>query len=192
MGPDLTRPTWAHFWPAINKRQTRLWPGYFLTQYNEIIFDLKSKKLKNSGFLGEIFLTQTKDGCNPTQHRQQKLYLTRTHHYIKHNDLMDGPMTPDSFHYFLIQPLWDYLFWVPRVRGCRDYRFTKPLEIIINIVPILMLLQLKSALKSDAQFYLYLEPFPKSNEMKKFRFGDNYNLIKAYFSSTKIKVRDWI
>jgi len=28
MGPDLTQ---AYFWPAVNKRPTRLWPGYFLT-----------------------------------------------------------------------------------------------------------------------------------------------------------------
>jgi len=28
MGPD---PTWAYFWPTVNKRPTRLWTGCFLT-----------------------------------------------------------------------------------------------------------------------------------------------------------------
>jgi len=43
MGPDPTR---AYFWPAVNKRPTRLWPGHFLTRREEIIFDPKRKKLK--------------------------------------------------------------------------------------------------------------------------------------------------
>jgi len=40
--PGLTR---AYFWPALNNRLTRLWPGYFLTRPEEIAFDLKRKKL---------------------------------------------------------------------------------------------------------------------------------------------------
>jgi len=61
MGPDPTR---AYFWPAVNKRQTRPWPGYFLTWPEEIFFDPKGKKLKNLMFLGELFQiqTQTIDG----------------------------------------------------------------------------------------------------------------------------------
>jgi len=61
-------PTWAYFWPAVNKRQTHLWPGYFLTQPEEIFFDLKGKKLKNLIFWGEIFQiqTQTKNGWPDT------------------------------------------------------------------------------------------------------------------------------
>jgi len=35
MGPD---PTWAYFWPAVNKRATRLQPEYFLTRPEEIFF----------------------------------------------------------------------------------------------------------------------------------------------------------
>jgi len=35
MGPDPTR---AYFWPAVNKRPTRLWPRYFLTQPEAIFF----------------------------------------------------------------------------------------------------------------------------------------------------------
>jgi len=56
MGPDPTR---AYFWPAVNKRPTRLQPGYFLTWPEEIFFDPKGKKLKKSTFLGEIFPIQT-------------------------------------------------------------------------------------------------------------------------------------
>jgi len=52
-------PTQAYFWPAVNKRLTRLWPGYFLTQPKEILFDPNGKKLKNLGFFGEIFQTLT-------------------------------------------------------------------------------------------------------------------------------------
>jgi len=57
-------PIRAYFWPAVNKRPTSLWPSYFLTQPKEILFDPKGRKLKNLGFLGKIFLsqTQTKDG----------------------------------------------------------------------------------------------------------------------------------
>jgi len=54
--------TQAYFWPAVNKRQTRPWRGYFLTRPEEIFFDPKVKKMKNLTFLGEIFQTQTIDG----------------------------------------------------------------------------------------------------------------------------------
>jgi len=52
MGPDPTR---AYFWPAANKRLTRLRPGYFPTQHDEIFLTLRGKKLKNFMLLGEIF-----------------------------------------------------------------------------------------------------------------------------------------
>lgn len=38
--PNLTR---AYFWPAINKGPTHLWLGYFLTQADEIFFNLREK-----------------------------------------------------------------------------------------------------------------------------------------------------
>jgi len=47
-----TDPTRAHFWPIVNKKPTWLWPGYFLSQPDEIFIDLKGKKLKNLEFLG--------------------------------------------------------------------------------------------------------------------------------------------
>jgi len=61
MGPDPTR---AYFWPAVNMRPTRLWPGHFPTRPEAIFFDPKGKKLKNLMFLGEIFqiLAQTING----------------------------------------------------------------------------------------------------------------------------------
>jgi len=83
--PDPTR---AHFWPAVNKRPTRLWPGYFPTRPVAIFFDPKWKKLKNLMFLGEIFriLTQTINSWPDPSHKKltwpdpgQKC-LTRTHH----------------------------------------------------------------------------------------------------------------
>jgi len=67
MGPD---PTQAYFWPAVNKRPTQLWPWYFLTRPKDIFIDPKGKKLKNLGFIGEIFQTQTpnqKRWPDPTQ-----------------------------------------------------------------------------------------------------------------------------
>jgi len=39
--PDLTQ---AYFWPAVNRRPTRLWPGYFLTRLEEIFFAQREKK----------------------------------------------------------------------------------------------------------------------------------------------------
>jgi len=72
MGPDLT---WAYFKHTVNKRPTRLWPNP------------KGKKLKNFGFLGEIFKiqTQTKDGWPDSTTKNwndpgQKNFA-RTHHY---------------------------------------------------------------------------------------------------------------
>jgi len=35
MGPDPAR---TYFWPAVNKRPTRLWPEYFLTRPDDIFF----------------------------------------------------------------------------------------------------------------------------------------------------------
>jgi len=55
MSPD---PTWAYLWPEVNKRVTRLWSEYFLTQPDEIIFDLKGKNWKTRDFR-EILQTQT-------------------------------------------------------------------------------------------------------------------------------------
>jgi len=87
MGPDLTR---AYFWPAVNKRPTPLWPGYFSTQTEEIFFEPNGKKLKNLTFLGEIFQiqTQTINGWPNPSHKKltwpnlgQKI-LTQTHHYV--------------------------------------------------------------------------------------------------------------
>jgi len=88
MGPDPIR---TYFWHAVNKRQTRLWPGYFLIRPEDIFFDPKGKKLKNLTFLGENFQihTQTKDGWpDPTQPSKKNLIrpdlgqklLTQTHH----------------------------------------------------------------------------------------------------------------
>jgi len=88
-GPDPTR---TYFWPAVNKRPTQLWPRYFLTQPNEILFDPKGKKLKKLTFLGEVFQihTQTTNGwSDPTRPEQQKFdlldpgqkFLTQTHHW---------------------------------------------------------------------------------------------------------------
>jgi len=91
MDPDPTR---AYFLPAVNKRPTRLWPGYFPTWPEAIFFDPKGKKLKNLTFLGEIFgiLTKTINVWpDPTRPEPQKIdptrsdpgqkFLTRTHHY---------------------------------------------------------------------------------------------------------------
>jgi len=85
--PDPTR---AYFWPAVNKRPTRLLPEYFPTQPEEIFFDPKGKKLKNLTFLGEIFQIQTQiiNGWpNPshkklTQPDPGQKFLTQTHHYL--------------------------------------------------------------------------------------------------------------
>jgi len=76
MDPDLTQ---AYFWPAVNKRPTRLWPRYFLTQPEEVFFWSEGKKLKNLTFLGEILQIQTQT-INGWPSPGQK-FLTRTHHY---------------------------------------------------------------------------------------------------------------
>jgi len=96
MVPDPTR---AYFWPAVNKRPTRLWPGYFLTRPEAIFFDPKGKKLKNLTFIGEIFeiQTQTINGWpDPTRATKNwpdpgQKFLTQTHHYLRHNKLNNWP-----------------------------------------------------------------------------------------------------
>jgi len=60
-GPDPTR---AYFWPATNKKLSRLWPQDCLTPVlsdptRRDFFDPRGKKLKNLTFLGEIFQIQT-------------------------------------------------------------------------------------------------------------------------------------
>jgi len=75
--PDPTR---AYFWPTVNKRPTRLQPGYFPTQPEEIFIDPKGKKLKNLTFLGQIFQiqTQTINGWpDPTRPDPSRKKLTR-------------------------------------------------------------------------------------------------------------------
>jgi len=49
MSPDWLDPS-LYFWPAENKRPTRLWPEYFLTQPDEIFFDPKGKIKKTWDF----------------------------------------------------------------------------------------------------------------------------------------------
>jgi len=44
-------PTQAFFWPAVNKRPTLLWPGYFLTRPEQISLIWREKLT----FLGENF-----------------------------------------------------------------------------------------------------------------------------------------
>jgi len=51
MGPD---PTGAYFWPKVNKRPTRLWPGYFLTRPEEIFLTPREKNWKIWHFYGKF------------------------------------------------------------------------------------------------------------------------------------------
>jgi len=44
-------PTWAYFWPAVNKRLTHLWPENFLTWLEEIFLIGREKNWK---ILGKI------------------------------------------------------------------------------------------------------------------------------------------
>jgi len=62
--PDPTR---AYFWPTVNKRLTRLRPGYFLTQPEE-------KKIEKFDIFRENFLNSTP---NLTQPEPQKIDPTR-------------------------------------------------------------------------------------------------------------------
>jgi len=72
-GPDLTR---AYFWPTVNKRpDPSMTAGYFLNQPKEISFEPKGKKLKQLGFLGEIFETQTQTKDGWPEPKQQKVDL---------------------------------------------------------------------------------------------------------------------
>jgi len=77
--PDLTQ---AYFWSSVNKRPTRLWPGYFVIWLEEIFFWPEVKKIdKFDIFRGNFpnpnpnhkWLTRP----NPTL---VKKFLTWTHH----------------------------------------------------------------------------------------------------------------
>jgi len=71
MGPDQTQ---AYFCPKVNMMPTCFWPRYYWTQSEEIFLNLNGKKLKNFGYLGEIF--QPKDGW-PDQTRTTKIDSNR-------------------------------------------------------------------------------------------------------------------
>jgi len=85
LDPDLTR---AYFWPAVNKRPTQLWRGYFLIQPKNIFLTRRAKnwEIRDSG---ENFQTQTKDGWpnpsskNLTWPNPSQKFFTLTHHYFK-------------------------------------------------------------------------------------------------------------
>jgi len=88
MGPDLTRD---YFWPTVNKRRTRLWPGYFLTRPKEI-FLTWSEKIEKFDVFRQNFTNSNPNHKWMTPHdptRATKIgqswpgikYLTRTHHY---------------------------------------------------------------------------------------------------------------
>jgi len=55
-GPDLTQPnpTQTYFWPAVNKRSTRLWLGYFLTWPDHIFLTPRAKNGKIDIFRGNF------------------------------------------------------------------------------------------------------------------------------------------
>jgi len=60
-----TDTTWAYFWPAVNKRPTCLWPGYFLPE--EIFLIRREKNWKICHFYVE-FSKPTSMMANPTRH----------------------------------------------------------------------------------------------------------------------------
>jgi len=82
-------PTRAYFWPAVNKRPTRLRPGYFpsqRTQPEAIFFWPDGKKLKNLTFLIQtqtINVWPDPSHKNLTRPNPGQKFLTRTHHYMK-------------------------------------------------------------------------------------------------------------
>jgi len=55
--------TWAYFWLAVNKRPTRFWPAYFLTQPNAIFYQ-KGKIEKFGIFMGNFPNPEVADPSN--------------------------------------------------------------------------------------------------------------------------------
>jgi len=85
MGPE---PTLSCFWFTVNKRLTRLWPWYFLTQTWKGFFYPKGRKLKILTFSGGNFPNPNLYRPNQSNKNWPNLgqkCLSRTHHY--HNPL---------------------------------------------------------------------------------------------------------
>jgi len=77
-----TDPIRAYFWPAVNKRPTRLWPGYFLTQPEEIFWS-HGKKFENLDVFRGNFPNPNSNYRWLTRPNPSHKKLTRTHHYIR-------------------------------------------------------------------------------------------------------------
>jgi len=71
-------PTQAYFWPAINKRPTRLWLGYFLTQPEEIFFWPEGKKMEKFDSFRGHFLNPNLKWLSQTVPSYKKLTRTIT------------------------------------------------------------------------------------------------------------------
>jgi len=71
--PDQTQ---AYFWPAVNKRLTRLWPEYFLTEPGAF-FWLKGKKIGKFGIFRGNFPSPNLSQRWLTRPEQQKIDPTR-------------------------------------------------------------------------------------------------------------------
>jgi len=75
--PYLTQ---AYFWPAVNKRPTRLWPGYFLTWAKDFFWPEGKKIEKFVIFRGNFPKPNSNHRWLTLPDPCQK-FLTWTHHY---------------------------------------------------------------------------------------------------------------
>jgi len=102
MGRDPTR---AYFWPAVIRRPTSLWPGYFLTQPEEIFLTRRGSFPNpnlNHRWMTRLNLSHKK----LTRHDRGQNILTRTNHYYgQFRSLLPWLRVPCWF--FLIQ-VWNF------------------------------------------------------------------------------------
>jgi len=106
MGPDPTR---AYFWPAANKRLTRLWHGYFLTRPDpKRFFWSKGKKIENFDIFRGNFTNSNPSHKWLTRPDPGQKFLTRSHHYYTLNASMWFCFDTHTTNHFC----WTYFFSV--------------------------------------------------------------------------------
>jgi len=103
MGPDPTR---AYFWPTVNKRPTRLWPGYFPTR-PEAIFWPEGKKIEKFDVFRGNFPNSNPNHKWLTRPDPGQKILTRKNHYeiliiiwCSIDSGRDGPWPNQTWAYF--------------------------------------------------------------------------------------------
>jgi len=124
--PDPTR---AYLWPAVNKRPTRLRPGYFPNRPEDIFFYPKGKNLKNLTFLGEISQIQTQninDWPDPSHKKLTRIPITSP-------TLIHCEYSYVGSTLFINIPKWENPLIVWKFKPCIDWKKARKLSLMKKV-----------------------------------------------------------